>query len=77
MYTARTVGNVAHATALERGPVSLRRRAAARLHGLHEVAERGDDLDAIAVVVAVVALFVFSIVAMLTAVTLSLYFTTG
>jgi hypothetical protein len=77
MYTVRTVGNVAHATALERGPVSLRRRAAARLHGLQEVAERGDDLDAIGVVIVAVALFVFSIVGILTAVALSLYLTTG
>ena len=71
------MGGVAHATALERGPVSLRRRAAARLHGLQEVAERGDDLGAVAVVVVAVAVFVFSIVGILTAVTLSLYFTTG
>lgn len=71
------MGSVAHATALERRPVRIRRRAAARLHGLHEAAERGDDLDAIAVVIAAVAVFVFSIVGILTAIALSLYFTTG
>lgn len=70
-------GRMAHATAVREGPVTLRRRAAAKLHGFHERAERGDDLDAIAVIVAAVAVFVFSIVGILTAITLSLYFTAG
>ena len=70
-------GRMAHATAVRRPSLQLRRRAAARLHGLHEAAERGDDVDAIAVIVVTVAVFVFSIVGILTAITLSLYFTTG
>jgi hypothetical protein len=70
-------GGMAHATALQRQPVRLLHKAAARLHELREAAERGDDLGAIAVALATVAVFVFSIVGILTAVTLSLYFTTG
>lgn len=68
---------MAHATAVRGGPVELRRRVAAKLHEFHERAERGDDLDAIAVIVFAVTLFVFSIVGILTAITLSLYFTAG
>jgi len=68
---------VAHATALQREPVRLLHRAGAKLHELREAAERGDDVGAIALIVVVVAIFVFSIVGILTAVTLSLYFTSG
>ena len=68
---------MAHATALEREPVRLLHRAGAKLHELRDAAERGDDVGAIALIVAVVAVIVFSIVAILTAVTLSLYFTSG
>jgi hypothetical protein len=70
-------GRVAHAAAIQREPVRLLHRAGARLHALREAAERGDDVGAIALIVAVVAVFVFSIVGILTAVTLSLYFTSG
>jgi hypothetical protein len=70
-------GGMAHATALQREPVRLLHRAAGKLHELRETAERGDDVGAIAVLVATVAVFVFSIVGILTAVTLTLYFTTG
>lgn len=70
-------GWMAHATVLQREPLRLLHHAAAKLHQLREAAERGDDLGAIAVVLATVAVFVFSIVGILTAVTLSLYFTTG
>jgi hypothetical protein len=72
-------GGVAHAppTLLHREPLGLRHRAAAKLHQLHEAAERGDDLGAMAVVVATVAVFVLSIAAILTAIALSLYFTMG
>jgi hypothetical protein len=72
-------GVMAHATPtlLHREPVGLRHRAGAKLHELHEAAERGDDLGGIAVVVATVALFVLSIAAVLTAVALTLYFTMG
>jgi hypothetical protein len=68
---------MAHASALHRERVDLLHRAGAALHGLREVAERGDDLDAMGVLVAVVAVFVLSIVGILTAITLTLYFTTG
>jgi hypothetical protein len=68
---------MAHATAVRGTSDQLRRRAAGKLHRLHDAAERGDDLDAMAAVVAVVAVFVFSIVGILTAIALSLYFTTG
>jgi hypothetical protein len=68
---------MAHAAALRGASVELRRRAATKLRGLHEAAERGDDVDAIAVVVAAVVVFVFAIVGVLTAITLSLYFTAG
>jgi hypothetical protein len=70
-------GGVAHATAVPGTSIRLRRRAAARLHELHETAERGDDIDAMAVVVTTVALFVFSIVGVVTALALALYFTGG
>jgi hypothetical protein len=66
-----------HATAVRGGSVQLRRRATAKLHGFQETAQRGDDLDAIAVIMVAVTVFVFSIVGILTAITLSLYLTVG
>ena len=68
---------MAHTTAVRQPSAQLRRSAAAKLHGFQEKAQRGDDVDAIAVIVVTVAIFVFSIVGILTAITLSLYFTTG
>lgn len=66
---------MAHATAVRQPSARLRRHAAATLHGFQETAQRGDDVDAIAVIVLTVTIFVFSIVVILTAITLSLYFT--
>jgi hypothetical protein len=68
---------MAHATAVPRTSVGLRGRASAKLKGLREEAECGDDLGAIAIVVAAVAVFVFSIVGILTGIALTLYFTAG
>lgn len=68
---------MAHATAVPQPSAQLRRRVAAKLHRFQETAQRGDDLDAIGVIVVAVAVFVFSIVGILTAITLSLYFTAG
>ena len=76
-FAALRVAGMAHATATRQPSARLRRRAAAKLHGFQETAQRGDDLDAIAVIVVAVAVFVFSIVGILTAITLSLYFTAG
>jgi hypothetical protein len=70
-------GRMVHATAVRGGSVQLRRRATAKLHGFQETAQRGDDLDAIAVIMVAVTVFVFSIVGILTAITLSLYLTVG
>jgi hypothetical protein len=70
-------GRMAHATAVRQPSAQLRQRAAAKLHGLQETAQRGDDVDAIGVIVLTVAIFVFSIVGVLSAITLSLYFTVG
>ena len=71
------IATMGHATALRRGPVGLRERTAERLHELHAAAERGDDIDAIGVLVATVTAFVFSIVGIVTAITLTLYLTVG
>lgn len=68
---------MAHATAVPRTSLRLRRRVADRLHQVQAKAERGDDLGAMLVVLAAVAVFVFSVVGIVTAIGLWLYFTAG
>lgn len=55
--------------------LGLREALAPRLRELHETVERGQDADALAIIVAVVALFVFTVVGLIMSIDLLIYFT--
>lgn len=55
-------------------PLGWRVAVANRLRELHETANRGEDADAIAIIVAVVAMFVLTIVAVVVSADLVIYY---
>lgn len=55
--------------------LGLRGTLGPRLRELHETVERGQDADALAILVAVVALFVFTVVGLVMSIDFLIYFT--